>query len=164
MKYIVEDSSFIISLLDTTDVHHQSALEVFRIIISHSPKVRAIIPSTVFYETLFVLLKNGVSYQQAKTKLNNLMMIDEIINLAITETNILKLAKHTQQLILNKTNKTRVRSNDLLIASIACNQEHSCLITSDMGMKDYDPVCKNIFLFNTTTELNSLNSFLSNPE
>jgi len=91
-------------------------------------------------------------------------MIDEIINLAITETNILKLAKHTQQLILNKTNKTRVRSNDLLIASIACNQENSCLITSDMGMKDYDPVCKNIFLFNTTTELNSLNSFLSNPE
>lgn len=164
MKYIIEDSSFVISLLDTTDIHHQPALEVFRVIISHSTKVRAIIPSTVFYETLFVLLKNGVSYRQAKTKLNNLMMIDEVINLAITETNILKLAKHTQQLIINKANKTRVRSNDLLIASIACNQENSCLITSDLGMKDYDSVYENIFLFNTTAGLNSLNNFLTNPE
>lgn len=162
VNYIIEDSSFVVSLLDTSDVLHQSAVDVFRLIISHSSNIRVIIPSTVFYETLFVLLKNGVSYGQAKTKLNNLMMVDEVINFAITETNILKLARYTQQLIQNKTNKTKVRSNDLLIASIACNQENSCLITSDVGMKDYDPIYKNIFLFNTPNGINSLKAFLTN--
>lgn len=110
---------------------------------------------------MFVLLKNGVTYQSAKTKLNNLMMIDSVINLAITETYILKLAKHTEDLINNKKNKTKVRSNDLLITSIACNQENSCLITSDIGMKEYDNIYQNIFLYNTQEGVASLTKFLS---
>ncbi|MBU1200706.1 PIN domain-containing protein [Patescibacteria group bacterium] len=160
MKYVVEDSSFVISLLDKTDKLHTHALQFFKLILSHGHTVRTIIPSTVFYETMFVLLKNGVSYRQAKTKLANLMMIDQVINLAITETMILKLAKHTEKLILNKQNKTRVRSNDLLITSIACNQENSCLITSDIGIKEYSPVFPNIFLFNSPDNLRSFQKFL----
>lgn len=112
MKYIIEDSSFVISLLDSNDILHKYALGSFRQILSIKSGIRVVIPSTVFYETMFVLIKNGISYNSAKNKLNNLMMIDSVINLAITETYILKLAKHTEKLINNKTNKTRVRSND----------------------------------------------------
>ncbi len=75
MKYVVEDSSFVISLLDKTDKFHAHALRFFKLILSHGHTVRTIIPSTVFYETMFVLLRNGVSYQQAKTKLELDLMI-----------------------------------------------------------------------------------------
>lgn len=88
-------------------------------------------------------------------------MIDSVVNLAITETYILKLAKHTEILIKNKKNKTRVRSNDLLITSIACDQESSCLLTSDVGMKEYDNIYPNIFLYNSPEGIESLKNFIS---
>jgi len=161
VKYIVEDSSFVVALLDQTDSLHGFALDSFRLLLSQKNNVRVIIPSTVFYETLFVLLKNEVSYYSAKSKLVNLMMIDSVVNLAITETYILKLAKHTEILIKNKKNKTRVRSNDLLITSIACDQESSCLLTSDVGMKEYDNIYPNIFLYNSPEGIESLKNFIS---
>ena len=160
VKYIVEDSSFVISLLDKTDIFHNNAVSVFKSIL-RCRNIKTIIPSTVFYETLFVLLKNGIEYNVAKQKLNNLMMIDQVINLPITETGILKLAKLTEILIKDKENKTKVRSNDLLIISIALNQENSCLVTNDIGFNDYKKLYEEIFFFSDDDDIKNFEKFIN---
>ena len=81
------------------------------------------------------------------------MMIDQVINLPITETGILKLAKLTEILIKDKENKTKVRSNDLLIISIALNQENSCLVTNDIGFNDYKKLYEEIFFFSDEDDI-----------
>lgn len=160
MKYIIEDSSFLISLFGEEDNFHSQAVALSGLISNTSENVRIVIPSTVYYETMFVLLKKGADYAEIKKSLNYLMLDDKIINLPVTETSILKLARYSQKLLQEKENKTKVRSNDLLITSIACDYQNSCLITSDAGIKEYQPVYKNIFLFNTLQGAQEIRDFL----
>lgn len=160
MKYIIEDSSYLISLFAEEENFYPQAVSISRLISNTSEDVRVIIPSTVYYETMFVLLKKGIDYTKIKKSLNYLMLDDKIINLPVTETSILKLAKHSQNLMSEKENKTKIRSNDLLITSIACDYQNSCLITSDAGIKEYKPVYKNIFLFNTVQGAQEIKDFL----
>jgi len=58
--YIVEDTSFVVSLLNSTDTNHQIALEIFKKILEAKNKVRIVIPTTVLFETLFALIRNRI--------------------------------------------------------------------------------------------------------
>ncbi len=164
MKYVVEDSSFFISLLDPTDTLHSEAIDAFRIIIRHSVDTRVVVPTFAFHETLFTLVKNGVPIGSIKPKLIRFLMIDEIICHSLNEITILKLINKFKYIIDNASGAGIVKTYDASIVTVATEFENSCLITSDRGMKTrHLAACPNIFLFNDPTDMTNLEGFLATP-
>jgi len=160
IKYIVEDSSFVVSVMNHSDKLHELVLSLFRKIInvSYQTRVKVVISTTTFYESLFVLIKSGMDSRAAKLKLNNLMIIDSVINHVISETSILKMASSAQRLIESNPQKTSLRSHDLMLLTVAMEYENSCFLTGDRGMLDYKIIYPNIFCF--THEQKRLLDFL----
>lgn len=151
-KHIIEDSTFVISLMNAEDRFHTESLEIFKKILSCPNDIKVVVPSTVFYETMCVLLKNGIHYRVAKEKLMKLIMIDQIINHAITETAIIKMGIYVNKLLESQPEKEKTRSNDLMILSVAMSYENSCLLTADVGIKKYSSIFKDIFCFQNNEE------------
>ena len=146
--------------MNPLDPLHTKATNIFELILS-SKEVRSVIPTTAFYEVLFVLLKAGVPYKSAKDKLMKLMMIEDVINYTVTEPCILKMAFNAKTLIGSVPEKTNVRAHDLMLLTIAMDHENSCFITGDKEMKDYRSVYENVFLFYDPGDIKKIESFLS---
>ncbi len=159
-KYIIEDSSFVVSLMSSADPLHSDAYTIFKYLLTKQDNIKTVIPTTAFYESLYVLIKSGINVRIAKTKLNYLMMIDDVINYCLTESAILKMAKDAETLIRSVPQKTNIRSHDLMLLTIAMNYENSCFLTSDRGMKDYQSVYKNIFCFNDQKDVDKMIKFI----
>ena len=160
-KHVIEDSSYIISLMLLSDVNHKVALNAFNSIYACKTDLKTVIPTTAFYETLYTLLKAGISYYDVKEKLVRMMMIDHLVNYQLSEAVILKLAKNTGKLISSNPTKQVVRAHDLMILTVAMEFENSCLITGDRGLLDYKKVFPNIFCFDTSGGLEELRVFLA---
>lgn len=159
MKYLVEDSSFFISLLDPTDPLHDDALTVFKYIYA-ATDIRIVVPTMVFHETLFTLIKNGVSLRSIKPKLLNFLMIDEIICHSLNEVHLLKLLDKFKTVVDNSSDGI-IRTYDSTIVTIAMEYSNSCLITSDKGMKNrHSASYPNIFLFNNLEDIKKISTFL----
>jgi hypothetical protein len=158
-KYIVEDSSFVIDLLNSRGCFHQQAVEAFKLMYSVRTR-KMIVPSTVFYETMFVLLKQGASLELIRERLLKMMMVDNIIGFPIVETQVGRMAKYTKELIDSQPETEKTRANDLMIITIAMSQENSCLITADKGIKKYSGVYKNIFSYIDADDMLNFKKFL----
>lgn len=144
-KFIVEDSSFVVSLLNSNDSCHPIALKIFKIILSQTGKVKVVIPTPVIYETLFALIRNKIDRHIVEQKLWNMLMIEDILNYPLLETSALRLAKKTYSLINQLPPDSILPANDLMILTVALDFPDSCILTFDNGMKKFASICPNLF-------------------
>ena len=91
--YIIEDSSFVVGLLDKNDKFHPDAREIFKIILNKQQYLKAILPSVVIYETITALLRKGYPYTQVERKIWNLLHIDELIVVNLPVENAFRVGK-----------------------------------------------------------------------
>lgn len=95
MKHcVLQDSSFLVATLDPTDDFHKDAVFIFRKIIKNRRKVKVIIPSLVFYETIVTLIKKGgLSKASLEKKLWNFLYSDLVLSISMLETSAFKVCK-----------------------------------------------------------------------
>lgn len=130
MKHcVLEDSSFVIATIDPNDKFHRDAVFIFNRLIAAGSDIKVIIPSVVFFESVFTLIKNGVNKNIVETKLWNFLFIDQIVNVTLIETMAFKLAK---QLTMGQI--STLRTADYLIASIGL-QYDAQILTFDFNMR-----------------------------
>lgn len=129
MKIIVEDSSFIISVFHETEPFHKEAVSLMEQILERKGAVRIIIPSVIFYETIFNLVKRGVPRNVVEDKLWKLLYIDQVFNVSLVETSAFRLFKKFPIQYLQGFG-----SMDYLIMSTALALD-ATLLTYDKGMR-----------------------------
>ncbi len=129
MKHcVLEDSSFVIATIDPSDKFHKDAVLIFKKLIQAKSYTRIIIPSTVFFETILTLIKNGVEKNVVEKKLWDFLYIDQIMNVTLIETMAFKMAKN-----LSLTQLNSLRTADYLIASTGM-QFDAQILTFDTKM------------------------------
>ncbi len=129
MKHcVLEDSSFVIATLDPNDKFHTDAVFIFNRLILAGNEIKVIIPSIVFFESVFTLIKNGVDRKTVESKLWNFLYIDQIINITLIETMAFKLAKQ-----LTIPQLANLRTADYLISSVGFQYEAQ-ILTFDYKM------------------------------
>ena len=133
--YIVEDTSFVVSLLNSTDTNHQIALEIFKKILEAKNKVRIVIPTTVLFETLFALIRNRIPKMIVQDKLWKLLMIFDVFNFSILETTVLRLSNQIEPYILNLPLESGIQANDLIVLCASLDLECAPVLTFDKQMK-----------------------------
>ncbi|MBI5122874.1 type II toxin-antitoxin system VapC family toxin [Candidatus Roizmanbacteria bacterium] len=133
--YIVEDTSFVVSLLNSTDINHQIALEIFKKILEAKNKVRIVIPTTVLFETLFALIRNRIPKIIVQEKLWRLLMIFDVFNFSTLETTVLRLSNQIEPYILNLPLESGIQANDLIVLCASLDLECAPVLTFDKQMK-----------------------------
>lgn len=99
--FIIEDSSFVIALMNVEDPLHQRAFLIFRKLLNQfRNKIKVIIPCIVFFETLFNLLNIGLKREIIEEKLWKLLKTRDVINFALPETAMLRFASYLESLIV----------------------------------------------------------------
>ena len=135
--FIVEDSSFVVALMNKADLSHERALFIFKKLLSqYSGKVRIVIPTTVIFETLFALIRNRTPISIAQEKLWKLLMIYDILNATILETTALRFGKKIEPLIHSLPSNTSLPANDLIVVATATEYENALVLTFDRTMKN----------------------------
>jgi predicted nucleic acid-binding protein len=135
--FIVEDSSFVVALMNKADLSHEKALFIFKKLLSqYLGKVRIVIPTTVIFETLFALIRNRTPISIAQEKLWKLLMIYDILNATILETTALRFGKKVEPLIHSLPPNAILPANDLIVIATAIEYENALILTFDKVMKD----------------------------
>lgn len=160
-KFIVEDSSFLVALMNSNDPLHSKTLPISKQILTNSDVIKVIIPTPVIFETLFALIRNGISQKIVEEKLWNLLMIDDVLNYPVIETSALRLAKKTAPLIRKLPQDSILPANDLMILTVALEFKNCCVITFDKGMKKFSRLCPNLFYLLEENGENGLLDFLN---
>lgn len=144
--YIIEDTSFVVSLLNSTDCNHHIALEIFRQILDAKNKVRVVIPTTVLFESLFALIRNRIPKAVVQEKLWRLLMIFDVFNFSILETTALRLSNQIEPYILNLPLESGIQANDLIVLCASLDLECAPILTFDKKMKTkFNHLHKKIF-------------------
>lgn len=131
MKHcVLEDSSFIIATIDPNDKFYEDAIFIYDKLLSAGDSIKIIIPSPVFFESIFTLLKNGIDRKVVEERLWNFLFMDQIVNITLIETMAFKLAK---DLTLGQIGS--LRTNDYLISSIGIEYDAQ-ILTFDRKMYD----------------------------
>jgi len=125
---VLEDSSFVIATIDPNDKFHEDAVFIYEKLLSAGESIKVIIPSPVFFETVFTLIKNGVNRDIVEKKLWNFLYVDQIINVTLIETMAFKLAKK-----LTNNQLSNLRTADYLISTIGI-QYQAQILTFDRKM------------------------------
>lgn len=133
--YLVEDTSFVVSLMNNNDPHHFLALDIFRKILLSKSKVRVVMPTTVFFETLFALLRNRIPKNVIQEKLWKLLMIDDVLNFPTLETTALRLSNVIGPYILGLPQNAVIQANDLIVLATSLDLECAPVVTFDKKMK-----------------------------
>ena len=92
-SYVVEDSSFVVGLLDKEDKFHWDALKVFEILINNKKYLKIILPSVVIYESITTLLRKGYQYNVVERKIWNLLHIDDLVIVNLPVENAYRVGK-----------------------------------------------------------------------
>jgi len=135
--YVVEDSSFVVALMNTTDTFHKKAYFIYKKLISqYSDKIRIVIPTTVIFETLFALIRNRIPVKVAQEKLWRLLMVSDILNATILETTALRFGKKIEPFITSLPKEAILPANDLIVIATALEYENALVLTFDKKMKN----------------------------
>lgn len=128
-QIIVEDSSFVISVFHKGEPFHKNSVQLMTEILARKNKARIIIPSVVFFETIFNLCKIGISRKQIEEKLWKLLFHDQVFNISLVETSAFRLFKK-----FPKDNLQAFKTIDFLVVSTALAFD-ACLLTYDKGIR-----------------------------
>lgn len=139
-SFIVEDSSFVISVIDRNDTFHKDALFIYQELKKYHDDILILIPSIVFFESVITLVKKGVDRGKVENSLWKFLHIKNVRNIGLVETTAFRFCRNMQ----NKRGFTKLRTNDFLIASVAMDYSAQ-IITFDVKMrnrlkKSYDPI------------------------
>jgi predicted nucleic acid-binding protein len=130
---LVEDSSFLISVLLLNDPNHSDAVETLGII-SNKEHITTVFPEIVLCETAFTLMKLGVSPDSIRKKINDLTMFPKVILLNNNPLSALRyISRHYNALTQSQNSRTITKTQDYLIAC-ACKDVNGILISSDTQM------------------------------
>lgn len=129
MKIIVEDSSFIISVFHKGEPFHDHSVKLMTEILARKNKVRVVIPSIVFFETIFKLAQIGLSQNEIESKLWNFLFHDQVFNVGLVETSAFRLFKR-----FPRSHLQGFKTSDFLILSTALAFDASVL-TYDLRFK-----------------------------
>lgn len=131
MKHcVLEDSSFLIATLDNSDEFHQDAVFVFKKLIENKNKVKIIIPSLVFYETIITLIKRGgLPINIIEKKLWNFLYSSMILNISLIETNAFKICKQ-----LANDDLSQLKTPDFIVINTGMEFEAQ-ILTFDKQMR-----------------------------
>lgn len=77
MMRVLQDSSFLVSFINSADVNHEAAVESVAIISKY--KVELVFSHVVLNETLFTLVKSGLKADLVRASLNELVNIESAI-------------------------------------------------------------------------------------
>lgn len=137
--FIVEDSSFVVALLHKKDPNHNKALLIFQsFIYKFTGKIKILIPSIVFFETLFTLLRLGTERKELEIKLWRLLQTRDVINVNPPETSMLRYATHMENLIesLPPREEAPKSTADAIVVATAVDFD-AMLLTFDKKMCEF---------------------------
>ncbi len=141
-RFIVEDSSFVVALMNKSDALHERALLVFRKLYRNYSQVRIVVPTPVIFESLFALMRAGVDHQIAQEKLWKFLMVLNVLNFTILETTAIRFAPRIGPLLKNLNAEASIPANDLIIIATSFEFEDAPIITFDVGMKRrFNAIC-----------------------
>lgn len=131
MKHcILYDSSFLIATLDKGDDFHQDAVFVFKKLVENKNKIKIIIPSLVFYETIVTLVKKGgTPTKLIEQKLWNFLYSSMILNISLIETNAFKMCKQ-----LANYDLSQLKTPDFIVINVGMEFEAQ-ILTFDKQMR-----------------------------
>jgi predicted nucleic acid-binding protein len=129
--FVVEDTSFVVAVLDSRDTYHPDAIFAFQQILSRKDKVQILIPPMVLYETIVTMRRKGTTQATLEDRVMKLVNIKNITVIALSEMSALKHAKS----LLNLDQGTALRTHDFLIASTAMEFEAK-ILTFDKQLKE----------------------------
>jgi len=133
--FIVEDSSFVVALMNQADSSHTKALSIYRHLKQYSGQIRIIIPTTVIFESLFALIRIRIPVEVAQEKLWKLLMISDILNVTIIETTAIRFGNKIEPLITSLPSNAKLPANDLIVLATAIEYENALVLTFDKKMK-----------------------------
>lgn len=134
-RYIVEDSSFLLSVLYSSDRFHDEGLEALGIL-SLFPDITLVFPEIVIHETSFMLMKLGIDPQLIREKVNDLSMLPKVIIFDMNPfTSLRYISRYYNELTLGQNRRCITKTNDYLIGCAAIDF-HAAVISSDAQMID----------------------------
>lgn len=131
MKHcVLQDSSFLIATLDKNDEFHQDAVLIFKKLIENRDKIKIVIPSLVFYETIVTLIKKGgIPIKEIEKKLWDFLYSSMVLNISLIETNAFKICKH-----LANNDLSQLKTPDFIVISTGMEFEAQ-ILTFDKQMR-----------------------------
>ncbi len=127
-KYIVEDSSFVVAVMDENDAFHRDAISVLRGLENQNSDFRVMIPPLVVYESIVTLRKKGIPHYIVVDKMIKFIHLENVLLNSINE---IAAFKHSKSL-MNANGE--LRTHDFMIASIAIDFD-AAILTFDKTMK-----------------------------
>lgn len=124
---ILQDSSFIIAVVNEKDIFHTEATEVIDDLIKYKSKIRLVIPAIVFFETMFKLIQRGVKPEFVQQYLWKYLYEDEVLNVSLLETAAFRMSKKLA------FSKIHLKTSDAIIALTGMEFE-SQILTFDNQM------------------------------
>jgi len=121
---VVEDSNFIISVIDPDESFHFQAILLLNELITRKNNIKIIIPSIVFFESVIKLLQRGVSPKKVENSLWDFLYRSEILNVTFPETAAFRIGKYLQGVNLE------IKTSDLLVGHCGIEYEAQ-ILTSD---------------------------------
>ena len=132
-RYIVEDSSFLLSVLNPNDSLHNEAIETLEILSKFS-NITLVFPEIVIHETSFTLMRLGVSPELIREKINELSMLRKVIIFDMNPfTSLRYISRYYNELTLAQRKRNITKTNDYLIGCSAIDF-HAAVISSDSQM------------------------------
>lgn len=160
-RYVVEDSSFLVALIDNQDTFHGNALFVYRAIADRKNNLKIIIPALALYEVIVTLHRKGTRHSKIEEAIMRLIHIDYVITTSLSE---LSAFRHSKKILTNTNQASALRTNDFYITSTAIDYE-ALIVTFDKPMREkvgqyYDKIYFCSRFCNMTDETNNFISEL----
>ena len=131
--FLIEDSSFLISVLLDNDPLHAGATATLSSI-SGKDNITTVFPEIVLCETAFTLMKLGIDPDVIRAKINRLTMLPKVLILNNNPLSALRyISRHYNKLTLAAASRTITKTQDYLIAC-ACKDLNGTLISADSQM------------------------------
>ena len=132
-RYIVEDSSFLLSVLNPDDRFHDESLQTLEILTKFS-NITLVFPEIVIHETSFSLMKLGLPPELIRGKINDLSMLPKVIIFDMNPfTSLRYISRYYNELTLGQNRRNITKTNDYLIGCAAIDF-HAAVISSDTQM------------------------------
>lgn len=135
--YVVLDTSFLVSVIDNTDVHHDDAVFLFNEL-KERKNVKILVPPLVIYEVIVILRRKGVRAKTIENIIMRLVNLSYVSVLSISELTAFKHASHA----LNEQDKNKaLRTHDFMIFCLGAEFD-ALIITFDVAMHKK---CKQVY-------------------
>jgi len=130
-NFIVEDSSFVIGIIDKNDFFHSKAIGILLKLSEFNSNLIILIPQIVIYETIITLVRKGINKDRVEESIKKLLFLDNIRCIDVTESSLFRFCKN----IKNNSGFHLLKTSDFLIASIA-KDFSAKIITFDLQMRN----------------------------